>query len=232
MLNDNRKGKNTVINVTVLLAILICGGYPGSACFASRSGDLEYWQAHDFSFDLDKDVAFTVSQELRFGRSGSEPHLYNVDMGLVYSGLADWLALGFNFRKEYEKDSSGTFRHENRPHFNVTLKGSLFDIPTSNRSRIEWRDFQNKKEQWRFRNKTTIKLPFKFTKFNLQPYIAEEIFIKVGEDNINQNRLSSGFSCKLTENISASVFYMWKTSKITGGWRDTNVIGTQFKFLF
>ncbi|MCK5173980.1 MAG: hypothetical protein KAR47_11350, partial [Planctomycetes bacterium] len=74
MLNDNRKGKNTVINVTVLLAILICGGYPGRACFASRSGDLEYWQAHDFSFDLDKDVAFTVSQELRFGRSGSEPH--------------------------------------------------------------------------------------------------------------------------------------------------------------
>ena len=89
MLKDNRKCKNKIINVAVLLAIWICVASPGSACFASRSGDLEYWQAHDFSFDLEEDVAFTVSQELRFGRSGSEPHQYNVDLGIVYSGLAE-----------------------------------------------------------------------------------------------------------------------------------------------
>ena len=214
------------------LAALLCWGFFDGVCSASRSGDLEYWQTQSVSVDIDKDFAFTVSEEVRFGRHNGNPYLHNIDLGIVYKSLADWLDLGFNFKKEYQKDSSGKFRHENRPHLNITVKGKLFDLPFSNRSRFEWRDFEIKEEVWRYRNKSTIKLPLKLTKLNLQPYIAEEWFVNLWDDNINQNRLYSGFSRELTKNISGSVFYMWKTSKISGGWRDTNVIGTQFKILF
>lgn len=218
---------------TVLLLIVLIGWVCfNTVCFASASGNSEYWQAHNIGVDINEDYGFTFSQEMRFGKSGSDPYLHNMDFGLVYKGLADWLDISLNFKKEYDRDSAGQFRHENRPHLNLTAKGKLWTIPVSNRLRLEWRDFETKEETWRFRNKTTIKLPFKVTEFNLQPYIAEEWFINLGENNVNQNRLSSGFSFKLTKNLSASVFYMYKRSKITGGWRDTNVIGTQFKFLF
>jgi hypothetical protein len=220
--------KNTIL----LLIVLIGWTCFNAVCFASASGNSEYWQTHTLGVDINEDYAFTVSEEMRFGKSGSDPYLHNIDFGLVYKGLADWLDISFNFKKEYERDSAGQFRHENRPNLNLTARGTLYTIPFSNRSRIEWRDFETKKEVWRFRNKTTVKLPFKVTKFNLQPYIAEEWFINLGDNNVNQNRLSCGFSFNLAKNINASVFYMYKTSKITGGWRDTNVIGTQFKFLF
>jgi len=205
------------------IVALICWGLLDGICFASRNGDLEYWQTHVFSADINKDFTFTVSQELRFGRDNGNPYLHNVDLGIVYKSLAEWLDLGLNFKKEYEKDSSGKFRHENRPNLNITVKGKLFDLPFSNRSRLAWRDFETKEEVWRYRNKSTIKLPFKLTKLNLQPYVAEEWFVNLGENNINQN---------LAKNINGNIFYMWKTSKTSGGWINTNVIGTQFKFLF
>ncbi len=219
-------------NSRAFIVALICWGLLGGVCFASRIGNMEYWQTQGFNVDINKDFAFTVSQELRFGRHEGSLYLHNVDLGIVYKGLAEWLDLGFNFKKEYEKDSSGKFRHENRPNLNITVKGKLFDLPFSNRSRLAWRDFETKEEVWRYRNKSTVKLPLKLTKLDLQPYVAEEWFVNLGEDNINQNRLYSGFSCKLAKNLSGNIFYLWKTSKTPGGWLNTNVIGTQFKFLF
>jgi hypothetical protein len=220
--------------ISVLVpAVLICYcGFLDGVCFASRSGHLEYWQTQSVSVDINKDFAFTVSEELRFGRHNGNPYLHNVDLGIVYKGLAEWLDIGFNFKKEYEQDSPGKLRHENRPNLNITVKGRLFDLSISNRSRLEWRDFEIKEEVWRYRNKSTVKLPLKLTKLNLQPYIAEEWFVNLGDDNINQHRLYSGFSCKIAKNINSSIYYAWKTSKISGGWRDTNIIGVQFKILF
>lgn len=207
-------------------------GFVNEVCFGSKSGNLEYWQTQVVSIDINKDFYFTASQEVKFGRHHGNPYLHNIDLALVYKGLADWVDIGFNFKKEYEQDSTGKFRHENRPHLNVTLKHRLFDYDVSNRSRLEWRDYENKEEVWRFRHKTTVKFPLKLTKYNLQPYVAEEFFMNLPEDNINQNRLSSGFSFTLAKNVKGSIYYLLKKSKGTDGWTDTNVIGLQFKFLF
>jgi len=77
-----------------------------------------------------------------------------------------------------------------------------------------------------------VNLPFKLTRFNLQPYIADEVFTNLGESDINQNRLSAGFSFKLAKNLKAGIYYMLKSNKTNDGWLQTNVIGTQFVFLF
>lgn len=214
------------------LAALVCWGFPSSICFGSRSGNLEYWQQNEVSLDIYKDFTFTAREEHRMGRHNGNPYLYNWDLGLVYKGFTDWLDIGFNFRKEYEKDSKGKFRHENRPHLNLTVKGRLLDLDVSNRSRFSWRDIENKEEVWEYRNKSTVKFPLELTKLKLQPYVAEEWFVFLGEDNVYRNRFYSGFGCELAKNIKASIYYMWETRKISGGWRDTNIIGFQFKFLF
>jgi hypothetical protein len=62
--------------------------------------------------------------------------------------------------------------------------------------------------------------------------LAAEIFIKFGEDNISVNRVYSGFSFKISENLKGGVFYLWQKSKISGGWRNANIIGTSLKLYF
>ncbi len=223
--------KTSKISICFFVILIYSGTFSG-VCFAGKSGNLEYWQTSGISFDINKDFTFAVQEEFRTGRHNGNPYLHNVNLDLIYKGLDDWIDLAFSFKKEYEKDSAGKFRHENRPHFNIILKGKIFDLATSNRIRLEYRNREKKKDVWRLRNKVTVKLPCKFTKLNLQPYVADEVFANLGEDNVNQNRLSSGFSCMLAKNIKFSVYYLWKRTKGTGGWSDTNVIGTGFNFLF
>lgn len=225
---------NRVFQARLFLCIAIIAQVMllSSVSFASRNGNGEYWQKFGIDYDLNKDWKITVREELRFGRDNGNPYLHNTDIGLIYKSLGDWIDLGFNFKKEYEKDGSDKFRHENRPNFNIMLKGRIFDFDVGNRTRLEYRDFELKEDVWRLRNKTTVNLPFKLTRFNLQPYIADEVFTNLGESDINQNRLSAGFSFKLAKNIKAGIYYMLKSNKTTDGWLQTNVIGTQFVFLF
>jgi hypothetical protein len=214
------------------LFFVVITGFCTSISFAGRNGNAEYWQEIVVDYDINQDWKFTVTEELRFGQHNGNPCLYNTDMGLVYKSLGDWIDVSLNFKKEYEKDSSGEFLHENRPHLNIMLKGKAFGLDVANRSRLEYRDKENKETVWRLRERFTVKLPYKFTKFNFQPYIADEIFLDLGEDNVNQNRLFAGFSGKLSKDIKISLYYMWKRSDITSGWQDTNVIGTHIRFLF
>lgn len=225
---------NRVFQANLFLCIAIIAQIMllSSVSFASRSGNGEYWQKFGIDYDLNKDWKITVREEFRFGRDNGNPYLHNTDIGLVYKSLGDWIDLGFNFKKEYEKDGSDKFRHENRPNFNIMLKGKVFDFDVGNRMRLEYRDFELKETVWRLRNKTTVNLPFKLTGFNLQPYIADEVFTNLGESDINQNRLSAGFSFKLAKNLKAGIYYMLKSNKTNDGWLQTNVIGTQFVFLF
>lgn len=225
---------NRVVQVSLFLFIATIAQVMllSSVSFASRNGNGEYWQKFGIEYDLNKDWEITVTEELRSGRDNGSPYLHNTDIGLVYKSLGDWIDLGFNFKKEYEKDGSDKFRHENRPNFNITFEGKLFDFDVENRTRLEYRDFELKEDVWRLRNKTTVDLPFKLTKFNLQPYISEEVFINLGESHINQNRLSAGFSFNLTKNLEAEIYYMLKSNKTNDGWLQTNVVGTQFVFLF
>jgi len=194
-------------------------------CLASRSGNLEYWQTNGVTHDINQDWSVHAEQEFRAGRHNGNPYLHNVTVGFMYKSLAEWLDIGLGFKKEYEKDSTGKFRQENRPHLNLVFRRKLLDIDASNRLRLEYRDRETKEDVFRLRNQVKVAFPFKFTKLDVQPFVAEEFFINLGENNVSENRLSAGFSGKLAENINASVYYMWKTNKISGGWEDTNIIG-------
>ena len=216
----------------IFTSTVVFGTLLNGTCFGSTNGNGEYWQTVGFDYNMNKDWKLTVRQELRFGKSGGDPYLHNIDVGLVYKSFGDWIDVGLNFKKEFEKDSSGKYRGENRPNLNIMVKGKLFDLDVEDRLRLEYRDLETKEDVWRFRNKTVINLPFKLTKFNLQPYIADEIFINLGESRINQNRSYAGLSFKLSRNIKTSVYYMFKSSKQSSGWLNTNVIATQIIFLF
>ena len=222
--------RNTIF---IFASTLVLATIFGGTCFGSTDGNAEYWQGIGLDFNMDKDWKITVREEFRLGKSGDDPHLHNTDIGLVYKGFADWLDVGLNFKKEYERDSSGKFRGENRPHLNLMLKGELYGFKIGDRSRLEFRDKEKTEDIWRYRNKLTINLPFTLTKYKLQPYISDEIFINLGESTVKQNRFSAGLSFELRENVKTNVYYMYKSSmSSSSGWIDTNVIGMNVVFVF
>ena len=205
----------------------------GGTCFGSTDGDAEYWQHVGLDFNMDKNWKVTVREGLRMGKSGDDPYLHNTDVGLVYKGLADWLDVSLNYKKEYERDSDGKFRAENRMHVNLMFNTELYGWKLKDRVRLEYRDKELSNDHWRLRNKFTVNLPFTLTEYKLQPYIADEIFINLGESTVKQNRFYAGLSFKLTETIKTNVYYMYKSSmSSSNGWIDTNVIGTSVVFVF
>jgi hypothetical protein len=214
-------------------AVLIFAGFLGESCFAFDDGDFQYWSSAGVSFDINKDWKCTFDEEFRFGEDAGEFYYHHSDLGFVYKGLTDWIELGFNYRQVFDRtDSEGEWKQENRPHLNVTLKGRLFDLDVSNRSRFEYRDREDKEDLWRYRNKFTVKLPFELTALKLKPYLADEVFIPLNDDNITRNRIYAGVSFTVLEDITGEVFYLWQSSRSDGDWKDTNVLGTRLKFRF
>jgi hypothetical protein len=204
------------------------------ACPGFDDGDFQYWSTAKFSFDLSKDWKIDFSEEFRFGDDGGELYHYFSDLGFTYRSLAEWIDVGFNFRLIKERaDSDSEWKSENRPHINVSLKGKLFDLGLTNRSRFEYRDREDNDDLWRYRNKTTVKFPLELTALKLKPYIAEEIYVDMTGDNIiNRNRFYSGLSFKLSKNLDSNIFYLWQASKSGTEWKDIHVFGTQLIFKF
>jgi len=201
-------------------------------CFAFDDEDFQFWSRASASFDINEDWTATFGEEFRFGDHAGQLYYHHSDLGVVYKSLADWIDVGANYRQVFQKDSAGQWRPENRPHLNVTLKGQVSGLDLSNRSRLEYRDRENKKDLWRYRNKIALKLPVKLTQLKLQPYISDEVFISFNAEDFDQNRLYGGFYFELSKNLRADVFYFRQSSKSGGVWKDANVVGAYLKFLF
>lgn len=215
-----------------LFVVVISGVFLDEICFATDDGDFQYWSTADFSFDINKDWKFKFQEELRLKEGGGHLYYHHSEAGLVYKSLADWIDFGFNYRQVFEKDSNNKWKQENRPHLNVTLKGKLLGLNVSDRSRLEYRDREEKEDVWRYRNKIKVNLPFELTNLKLKPYLADEIFVTLNDDNVDRNRFFAGASFKLAKNLKGDIYYMWQSSRSSSGWTDINVLGTALKFSF
>jgi len=219
--------KLTLFTAAATIAIL-----SGGICFAIDDSDFQYWSSASFSFDINKDWKAIVTEELRFIESAGNLAYHHTEAGFLYSGLADWLDLGFEYRQIYGKDSTGSWIEEHRPKLNAIIKGNLLGIDFTNRSRFEYRDRENKNDIWMYRNKLTLKFPMEVTSLKLKPYVADEVFFLLDDVDYTANRIYAGFSIDLAENLKGNIFYMWQTAKVSGTDIDINVIGTNLTFSF
>lgn len=217
---------------TYALAAVIGLVLIGNVGLAFDDEGVQWWPSTEVSTGLTKNWKVTFEQMLRLGDDGGNLYHEYSDLAFTYSGLAEWLDVGAGFRLIYEKDSKDVWKRENRPRLDVTLKGKLFDCSVSSRSRFEFRDLTDKDDVWWYRNKFALKLPFELTELKLKPYIADEIFITLTDDEIDRNRAYLGVIWPLCKGLDADIYYMWQASKSIEEWKDIYVIGTGLKFRF
>jgi hypothetical protein len=216
----------------ICVALTAIGLFVSGECFGFEDEGFQFWSGAKFSFDINEDWKGTFYEEFRLGDDGGNLYYHHSELSFVYSGVADWLDLGLNFRMVFEKDNADEWRQENRPNLDVILKGKLFDLGLSNRSRFEYRDRENAEDVWRYRNKVTVKFPLEITALKLRPYVADEIFITLNDDNVDKNRVYSGVTFNLLENLEGNIFYVWQASRSNGNWKDIHALGTGLKYRF
>ncbi len=217
---------------SVSLALLgVIAACTGSRALASDDADFEYWAKASFLIPVTESWTFKFDQKFNFLDEARRLDSHQQDFGVVYSGLADWIDLSVCLKQKFAKDGDD-WERENRPHFNVKLKSSLFGCPWTNRSRLEYRDAEDDQIVWRFRHKTALKSPDTFTPWKIQPYVAEEVFIQLDDEDVNANRISAGLYVPLAERIRLELFYAWHIDEEPDSWHDTNLIASYVRFKF
>jgi hypothetical protein len=199
--------------------------------YAYDDGDFQVWNTDVEEVKINKDSKLAFEEEFRWGDNANEFYYHHYDIGFFYN-LEKWLNIGGGYRHIYEL-KKGKFKLENEPYLTATLFSDLKGFKIEDRNRTEYRHFDYQSDSWRYRNKVTVKLPWKFTKLEIQPYISDEIFIGFdGATELNQNRFSPGLTMNLTKNLKLDVYYMLQDSKSSGKWVDANILGTKLKLAF
>ena len=209
------------------LFVLLCS----SSCFAFDDGDFQYWNAESISWKLDKHWQLNLEEEFRFGDDAGDFYYQHSDLGATYTGMCNWLDIGFNYRHIFEENND-EWKQENRPHLNFALKLISGKLNLNNRGRFEYRNREDADNFWRYRNKFTLKFPCKFTRLEFQPYLADEIFVDFDQQELNRNRLYAGFYMKLLKSLKGEIFYLWQSSKKSGEWTNYQILGTKLKLVF
>ena len=200
--------------------------------YAYDDGDFQIWNTDVEEVQLKKNLKLAFEQEFRWANNASEFYYQHYDVGLTYTLNKSW-SVGAGYRQIYSRTALAPWKSESDPYAFFTYFGELLGFKFDDRSRFEYEYFSYKNDTGRYRNKLTIKSPWKFTKFEIQPFVSNEAFIMMGNgQGFNQNRLSGGFSFSPIRKLKAEIYYMLLSSKSADIWKDYNVLGVKLKVSF
>lgn len=143
-------------------------------CYAGEDSH-EYWAVTSFSFRINEAWKLKIKEDFRF-RGGD----YSEQQNEVFFShtVSETFNYGLGLRQVHKENSSGEWRRENRPYAEFTLRNKLYGLIWSDRNRLEFRDFEDKKNVLRYRNRLKLSSPHDLFKLPLRPYIANEIFVQ------------------------------------------------------
>jgi len=194
----------------------------------SAESNWQYWSSYTFSRSINDNLEFKLKPEVRFFDDSRRHYYSQIDIGLDYK-VSDWFTVS-PYYCHIKEEKKGDWLNESRPHLNATFNCRMFGLKISDRNRFEYR-ITEAKDYFRYRNKLTFKFP-KFTKFKIQPFIAEEPFYDFGADTFNKNRIYAGIDFELLKNFKAGIYYILEDSKSSGNWASSNILGTALTYDF
>lgn len=221
------------IKKAFVLAALFLSMITGTYAYDDDDGAFQVWLTTAQEFKVAKDkLKIALEEEFRWGDDAREFYYQHYDLGMAYALSKNW-DIGGGYRQVYELNNKGKFKEENEPYIIATLKLSLGKFSFNSRNRFEYRHFDYKADSGRYRNKFTLKYPLKVAKFEVQPFVSDEIFFGFGGTNqFNQNRFTSGLGFDIIKNIKGEIYYMLVTVKRPTGWYDSNVLGIKVRMVF
>lgn len=210
------------------------------AC-AARAGDqFQFWASGTVAANLAERWKATINAQSRFDDRGALIR-HHSDLGIVYTGVADWLDVGMNYRLVFRKLTEEDWKHENRPHLNFTMRYRLFSIAFNDRVRLEYNSLEDLTDFGTIRNRIAINPPFELEPdkerlilrdYTVKPYGSYEFFFDTLDNSITRQRFQAGLSIAFTERVIGDLFYMRQDSRSSIDDTDLNIAGLNLKLLF
>ncbi len=224
------------LSYLVLLGFLL----PNSACYGDAD-KFQFWPSAGVAWEVNKDWTLDYTEEFRLNDNGGTLYYGHSDIGVIYKSLAEWLDIGFNYREVYGAGKNSSDTDEHRTSLSAIMRGKILDRDFSDRIKIDYRDRDEKKDIWRFRNKFTLDRQFEFldprgtriiSKGIAKPYVSDEIFVNLDGSGFSENRINIGAVIRLTENTSIDFYYSLQTIKDNDKWGNNNILGLDFTYNF
>ena len=183
-------------------------------------------------------VKKTINEDwFLLSRSNLATRRDNEQVFLVYSGAS----LGFQINKKWSVRAGyrvarfrigDDWRTERRPMVEA-YHGSMHDgWRLTSRSRIEFRQPDWREDDVRLRQEFTATAPVKLTRFEMQPFVENEIFYSTRNDWVEANWTTVGLSFFPIDNTKFKAGYRHNRIRIQGDFitRHTLVIGVNIFF--
>jgi len=151
-------------------------------------------------------------------------------LGLGYNLNENW-SLRVGYRHAWIRPGDG-WLEENRPYVETYYMGDWEGFRVTNRSRFEFRFFDYREDDVRFRNEIVVEAPWEFTPLKLKPYVEEEFFYSFNEDWIEANWIGAGLSWRPMPGVKLKLGYRWVHQRIGENWMNRNVIVTGVNVFF
>ena len=121
---------------------------------------------------------------------------------------------------------------ESRPYVEGYYANKWKGFRITNRSRLEFRFFDHRDDDIRFRNEIVVEAPWEWTPLKLKPYVEEEFFYGFDQSQIEANWLGGGLSWRPMKGVKLKLGYRWVRQRIGENWINRNVIVTGVNLFF
>lgn len=224
-----------IVGLLVLIVLFGLGGsVPSAMASPAKNGDFGIWNAYDIEKKLNPKWKIWAGEELRF-RDHNGIYYTETHVGTDYKP-SKYLAMGLLYlenRVSQTKKKDTNWYWESEPRIYMTPQFSFKGFLLENRNMMVFRWRQESKFILRYRNMTTLTLPWKFTRFEFQPYVANEIFVAMQQKGMYEDRFYSGLKVHWWGPVYGSIFYLRHATKNSiGKWTALNILGTGLKFSF
>jgi opacity protein-like surface antigen len=176
------------------------------------------------------DKWFIISRSNLASREVDDNFFAFTGVGLGYQFNKKWSLRG-GYRRAWFRPKD-EWLVENRPYVEAYYARMFGGFRFSSRSRFEFRTFDYKENDVRFRNCFNLDLPWKISPLKLQPYIEEEFFYSFDNERIDMNWLGFGLSWKPAKGVKLKLGYRWNYFRIGDDFQNRHVLATGINFYF
>jgi hypothetical protein len=208
---------------------------PWAGATPAENGDFGIWNGYDVEKKLNAQWKMKVGEELRF-RDHAGLYYAETHLGADYKPF-QYLAMGAEYQQirseRYNKKKDRNWYWDQVPRIYLTPQYSYKGFSLEDRNMLEFRVRQDARFTLRYRNMVTLTAPWKWTRFQFQPYAANEIFLETQRNGMMEDRFYAGFKMHYWGPVYGSVYYLRHSTKnAVAKWTSLNILGTSLKIVF
>jgi len=216
----------------LILGLLCSFLFFSGAAHAASDEEFRIWNYYDIDKKINERWTFSLGEELRFEDNATQFTYHDTHASINHKTFS-FLTLRAEYKNVRAKRDSNQWKWEYRPRIDVIPNFDLKGFVFKNRNRFEFRIKENKKNTFRYRNRISLDLPYKWTRFELQPYFSNEIFIETNKNGLIKDRFYAGFKMHLFKNVYGAIYYLRQFDKDSDArWTETNVLVTSLRLKF